>query len=1062
MLVARGSKKRDIHREPLSMTRQHAGLGAVCLALLLAQICAARPVAPTDYLPWNQVWESAWIAGTTALASPGNYGTLGVGTNETFPASRTLTQNWSFIDPDTGEPSLYMYGGGSAETMINGITTSLARQDMWHYNVTSGIWTWVSGSAAGTPLVAGTPARRRGAATWTAGQYLYLYGGYTTASVAPGDLWRFDTRAASWTLVRTESNVADCATHVLGSRNWPSIWSIPIDPSEAGGVYGASDIWLYGGYIQNPAATVRTNNIWHWNATLERFLCVQQYPTENQTLVALNDFDSASPEDCYPSTRVLKTGSGLANDENPQFGVADVAWVYNRTLLFLMQQRNVVNGFVPVMMAYAIDKNRWAPTELLSLLPDFPFNVSSTGEANPSYLGQGWTEYNVAAAGGESLLYAAMQVRQQDKWTRQLVWAYSYRNRTFYSIPGRLVTGPGTGGTGATAPTYGVRGVFARDNYAGSRRLAPIWQFRLPYSLPSQYREGAERIYIGFGIQSTGTSGRFGDLWALRPVNGLATPPPPAFAENFAWQCVAPNGVCEAGPLASGNYGNLSVPSAGSYPPPRLMAHTWTYVPPDGSASVLYVHGGYTARSAPGALFVYADMWKFNTAERTWTWIGGPDTGTTVPCCGNADPEAGVVWPGARYAGQTWVLGERLYLYGGNEPGSLALSDIWYYDVGTQNWTRVYNISNEACNPDSGIVGRRMQAAVWTVPRSSASGELDVYVYGGSEGSALVVPPPATYNMWKWNASRQYFDLVAAYPGPQVNTPFRNFSAEIPASATAPFRLGVSWVYNDSMLLYLPLRSDTMYGYSIETNRWAPVSQRAISGPVYDGPLATPGVLSAVPAVAVVARTSVPPLAGAWTDYALLASKEPAIVWMGTANITTAALDNNIIVVRYNMWIYEYLSDTYTWVDGTREHPVPATLDGTMSPTGRPNPGARVGCAVFDGENVVRRALAKTRSPTVYIGLGTTTGTPDLVGEAGIWPGIGVASGFNPVPFGGYSDVWQYRPSVPVQPTGPSIGAIVAIALVSIVVGIALIYTVVYLVYRAAQAPSQWIRMETM
>lgn len=161
------------------------------------------------YNPSTNQW--AWIGGNFCLGNySGVYVTKGVA-NLGRPGAR-----YGAVAVTAPDGTFYLFGGygcgeGNSWSELN---------DLWSFNPTTGLWTWLSGSryAAqagiyGTQLVADTanaPGGRRYAAGWvTADGTLYLFGGYgrgwTGSSSYLGDLWAYLPGSNQWMWVRGSS-----------------------------------------------------------------------------------------------------------------------------------------------------------------------------------------------------------------------------------------------------------------------------------------------------------------------------------------------------------------------------------------------------------------------------------------------------------------------------------------------------------------------------------------------------------------------------------------------------------------------------------------------------------------------------------------------------------------------------------------------------------------------------------------------------------------------------------------------------------------------------------------
>jgi len=148
-----------------------------------------------EYVPRSNQW--TWVSGSSTANAVGVYGSPGNPTTATVPGGRSPAAFW--VD-STG--NFWMFGG-------NGITASATLNllnDLWQFNPTSKLWTWISGSdsggAAGVYGTLGTgaagdvPGARAGSASWidSTGN-LWLFGGQGVASAAAGaelnDLWEY-------------------------------------------------------------------------------------------------------------------------------------------------------------------------------------------------------------------------------------------------------------------------------------------------------------------------------------------------------------------------------------------------------------------------------------------------------------------------------------------------------------------------------------------------------------------------------------------------------------------------------------------------------------------------------------------------------------------------------------------------------------------------------------------------------------------------------------------------------------------------------------------------------
>ena len=138
-----------------------------------------------------------WVAGSKTVNPTGHYGTLGTPNGQlNFPGGRQASMSW--LD-STG--NFWVFGGFDLDSTGN----PDALNDLWEYNATTGVWTWMSGANVGKQkAVYGTqgvaaptnvPGARWSAAAWADHNgNLWLFGGEGYDSTANGslsDLWEY-------------------------------------------------------------------------------------------------------------------------------------------------------------------------------------------------------------------------------------------------------------------------------------------------------------------------------------------------------------------------------------------------------------------------------------------------------------------------------------------------------------------------------------------------------------------------------------------------------------------------------------------------------------------------------------------------------------------------------------------------------------------------------------------------------------------------------------------------------------------------------------------------------
>lgn len=198
------------------------------------------------------------------------------------------------------------------------------------------------------------------------------------------------------------------------------------------------------------------------------------------------------------------------------------------------------------------------------------------------------------------------------------------------------------------------------------------------------------------------------------------------------------------------NFGTQGVPSAASYPGGHgYGALTWTDL-----NNNLWLYGG-TASGWD------ANLWKYNIATGQWTWMKGPGTCTcTQPVHGTKGVASATNHPGSRAETScTWLDATgNLWFFGGQAcngsctSGSHAgtYSDVWKYDISTNNWTWM---SGPSALTQAPVYGTKGTPATTNTPGGRfvfASGtdlQGNFILFGGSGN----VSGPYRNDLWRYN-----------------------------------------------------------------------------------------------------------------------------------------------------------------------------------------------------------------------------------------------------------------------------------------------------------------------
>jgi N-acetylneuraminic acid mutarotase len=221
-----------------------------------------------EFNPSSNVW--VWMGGSSAAASTGVFGTLGVAAIGNIPSSRQFAMSWTDL---SGNFWLYGGDGWDAQGTYGGLG------DLWKFNPSTNLWAWMGGNATipsggtsyppvygtlGTPAAGNFPGGRDSAATWTdSSGNLWLYGGlgYYPSGVEGlfNDLWEFNPSTNEWAWMGGSNTAgSDCPAPgnyclhpgVYGTLGAPASGNNPGSRD-----YGATwtdesgHLWLFGGLV---------------------------------------------------------------------------------------------------------------------------------------------------------------------------------------------------------------------------------------------------------------------------------------------------------------------------------------------------------------------------------------------------------------------------------------------------------------------------------------------------------------------------------------------------------------------------------------------------------------------------------------------------------------------------------------------------------------------------------------------------------------------------------------------------------------------------------------------
>ena len=225
-----------------------------------------------------------------------------------------------------------------------------------------------------------------------------------------------------------------------------------------------------------------------------------------------------------------------------------------------------------------------------------------------------------------------------------------------FSPTAKTWTWVGGSSTEDSVGVYGTLGTPATSNVPPALNDATAWTDS----------SGNLWLFGGGGYDSTGVVGYLNDLWEFSPT-----------ANTWTW--VSGSATNDA----QGVYGTVGVAATGNVPGSRLSSVSWA----DSSGNFWFFGGvGYDSTGTQGYL---NDLWKFNPAARTWTWVSGSDFVSTADggqpgVYGTLGIAATTNTPGGRDGALGWTDSSgNLWLFGGfgydstDTPGDL--NDLWSF-----------------------------------------------------------------------------------------------------------------------------------------------------------------------------------------------------------------------------------------------------------------------------------------------------------------------------------------------------------------------------------------------
>jgi len=434
-------------------------------------------------LLFSQTPNLKWVSGEKTFNQSANYGTKGVAASTNIPGARENSMAWIDTNSD-----LWLFGGHG----YNASSNQGVLNDLWKYNITSNLWTWVSGTSTfnnagvyGTKGIAAStnvpPARQNGNTWLDNNGNLWLFGGQKSGTNSfLNDLWKYDIATNMWTWI-SGSNTTN-QTSVYGTQNVASSTNVP------GARFGSSswkdatgNLWLFGGQ-QYTSATERTNDLWKYNITTNQWTWISGANTADQN----GNYGT----------------KGTASSTNvPGARQASLAWVDNSGNLYLYAgygfPASGAHSYLNDLWKYNISTNQWTWISGSDLTNQAAVYGTKGIPSASNLPGARQMSISWKDAAGDFWLMGGWGYIGPPFGRLNDLWKYSLSNNQWTWMSGaNSINNQGA---------YGTNGISSTNNILGARRMSISWTDNT----------GKLWCFGGNGYDEIDSLGLLNDLWVI-------------------------------------------------------------------------------------------------------------------------------------------------------------------------------------------------------------------------------------------------------------------------------------------------------------------------------------------------------------------------------------------------------------------------------------------------------------------------------------------------------------------------------------------------------------------
>lgn len=613
----------------------------------------------TTFGPRNDLWrynmsngQWTWMKGDNSLTTSPTYGAIygAIGIEAAANKPPGTTGSAGFTDAGN---NLWLFGGMNNSTYL------------WRYNISTNNWTWMKSGATngtygtmGTAAAGNVPGNRTDFAFASNAGQLWIFGGVGNALSSAGylnDVWRFDPATNNWTWMKGSS--AANSTGSFGIQGTTIAANSPSARAYCKGISNGSGTFylLMGEGLDQVNLEGTMNDVWKFETATSNWTWIKGVPTlfQGGTYGTIN-IPSVNNK---PGVRLLTGGwressniylfGGLGNDANGISTRLNDLWKYNTT-----------NGEWTWLKGSSSGNQQGVfGTIGVEAAGNFP-------SARSGHLAWTGDDGNFYLMGGFGFDNNNAQLRMND------LWRYNPSNNNWTWIKGDNI--------GAQFGVYGTQGVSASGNKPGVRERSATWKDN----------NGNLWMFGGIGLGESGSIGQLNDLWKYDITTN-----------NWTWM--------KGSKLTNqfGTYGATQGELNMTHTPgARENASTWT----DNTGN-LWLFGGF-GFGASGSSGYLMDLWRYDITTNIWTWFRGLNSVNATTIYGTQGVQDAASRPGGRaYATSFTAINGTLWMYGGYGYASTSsdglLSDLWRYDIASNEWTWFKGSNNINSTGNFGTLG---------------------------------------------------------------------------------------------------------------------------------------------------------------------------------------------------------------------------------------------------------------------------------------------------------------------------------------------------------------------